>query len=403
MTHRDDFEDALTEGDACERLRDVAASLPPYPGDRHGRGVIVPGGGVRYFTCAWVCINMLRRLGCELPVELWHLGRREMTDDMRDLLAPLGVTTVDAAEVRKVRPARILNGWELKPYAILNSRFREVLLLDADNVPVVDPTFLFDTPEYREAGAIFWPDFGRLGPDRSVWALTGVPHRDEPEFETGQVVVDKAPCWGPLHLTMWMNEHSDFWYRHIHGDKETFHIAWRQLGAPYAMPPRGIDALDGVMCQHDFGGRRIFQHRNMAKWSLTGNRRIKEFMHEEQCLRFLAELRDRWRPVDAVAGPLSDADRAAARRLAGRAFQYARVGHDARPLRLGDHGLIADGAADREVFWWVRDGALVVAAADGDVTFRLRPTEGGAWEGRWLVHEQMPVRLEPAGGGGISP
>ena len=55
------------------------------------------------------------------------------------------MSCVNAQEVRKIHPVRTLNGWELKPFALLNSPFQEVLLLDADNVPVVDPAFLFET------------------------------------------------------------------------------------------------------------------------------------------------------------------------------------------------------------------------------------------------------------------
>jgi len=47
----------------------------------------------------------------------------------------------------------------LKALAILLSRFSHVLLLDADNFPVKDPSFLFDLPAYTETGALFWPDF----------------------------------------------------------------------------------------------------------------------------------------------------------------------------------------------------------------------------------------------------
>jgi len=49
-------------------------------------------------------------------------------------------------------PDRILNGWELKVYALLHSRFREVLLLDAYHVPVADPCFFFDLPKVRRLG-----------------------------------------------------------------------------------------------------------------------------------------------------------------------------------------------------------------------------------------------------------
>jgi hypothetical protein len=263
--------------------------------------VVVPGGGMKYFTCAWVCIRMLRQLGCTLPIELWHLGPAEMTEEMRALIEPLGVQCVDAHATPRLPDVNALGGFELKCHAIVHSRFREVLLLDADNVPVVDPSFLFDAPAYRRLGAVFWPDLRRTPPEAPIWGLTGVGYRDEPEFESGQMVVDKERCWAPLQLARWMNQNSDFWYRYIHGDKDSFRFAWHGVGQEYAMPSTPIEPLyidgrtDGVMCQHDFEGNRIFQHRNFGKWTLDQpNPRIAGFRFEEDCLRHLAALKSHW-------------------------------------------------------------------------------------------------------------
>ena len=110
-----------------------------------------------------------------------------------------------------------------------------VLLLDADNFAAVDPQYLFDTPEYRETGAIFWPDIGRIVRASPAWSVFGVPYRDEPEFETGQILVDKAKCWKALCLTKYYNDYSDFYYQYVYGDKETFHFAFHRVGQPYAM------------------------------------------------------------------------------------------------------------------------------------------------------------------------
>jgi hypothetical protein len=171
------------------------------------------------------------------------------------------------------------------------------MLVDADNVAVRDPAYLFDAPEYRAAGAVFWPDFDRLAPDRAIWRICGVPYRDEPEVESGQVVLDKRRCWRALQLTMHLNEHSDFYYEYVHGDKETFHMAWRMLGQEYAMVPHALEPLEGTMCQHDFHGRRVFQHRNMLKWRLPANDnpRVAGFQCEEQCRTFLEELKEHLR------------------------------------------------------------------------------------------------------------
>jgi hypothetical protein len=283
----------VNEENASELADRALAAAPPYPAERfRGRGIVTCAGGARYFPCAWVCIHRLRASGCQLPIQMWHLGPEEIDERMRELVRPLGVECVDALEVRREHPVRVLNGWELKPFSILHSRFEEVLFLDADNVPLVDPGFLFEAPEYRGTGAIFWPDAERLGPEHRIWGICRVPYRDEAEIESGQIVVDKRRCWRALQLTMHLNEHSDFYYRHIHGDKETFHMAWRMLGQEYSMVPAPMSRLRGVMCQHDFTGRRIFQHR-LIKWDRR-DFRVEGFEREDECLDLLARLDEVW-------------------------------------------------------------------------------------------------------------
>lgn len=291
----------VNERNARKIAREFLESVPPYPNDRYsGRGIVICGGG-RYLPCAWVCIRMLRKLGCELPIELWQLRQSEISESLRSDLNDLGVRCVNAAEVRRQHPASHLSGWELKPYAILHSSFEQVLFLDADNVPLVNPEFLFEIPQFKDIGAVFWPDFRNLQSDRAIWRICGVKWRDESEFESGQIVVDKRRCWRGLQLTMHLNENSEFYYQHVWGDKETFHMAWRILKQAYAMIPFRPESLSGAMCQHDFSGRRIFQHRNSAKWTLNDNRQVEGFKREEECLGFLRELRQR---LDACPEPL---------------------------------------------------------------------------------------------------
>lgn len=270
-------------------------TMPTCPGGAHGRGVVICGGGARYFTNAWVCINMLRRLECTSPIELWFLDSEEFDPQMEALVTPLGVKCVNAEGLRARHPVRHLGGWGLKPYAILHCAFKEVLLLDADNVPVVNPEFLFETPQFKETGAIFWPDRGRLAAGEHIWGICGVSYQDEPEFESGQIVVDKQRCWRPLQLALWYNQNSDFFYDYIYGDKDTFHLAFRKLDQPYAMPDKGLHLLQNTFCQHDFQGRRIFQHRNYDKWDLfLRNKSIKDFWFEAECRDYVRQLQQRW-------------------------------------------------------------------------------------------------------------
>ncbi len=48
--------------------------------------------------------------------------------------------------------------WKLKAFAVYAAPFEEVLFLDSDATPALDPQTLFEHPRYRVAGSMFWPD-----------------------------------------------------------------------------------------------------------------------------------------------------------------------------------------------------------------------------------------------------
>jgi alpha 1,2-mannosyltransferase len=182
----------------------------------------------------------------------------------------------------------------------MHSRFQEILFLDADNVPVSDPSFLFDSEEFRSTGTVFWPDPEHFYTPRSspCWGIFGTPYRPCPDQESGQLMVDKERCWKALQLCNWYNERSDFFYQHVYGDKETFRYAWQRLGLPITWPSRfASEEVRFTLCQHDFAGHVLFQHRFYRKWSLYGqNFMTNGFQLEDLCLQFLDELRVKWHP-----------------------------------------------------------------------------------------------------------
>jgi FkbM family methyltransferase len=396
-------DEQVTDESALARAHNFIEHIPPYPGNFKGRGIVIAAGGVRYFTSAWVGINLLRAHGCCLPIQMWHLGPSEVDERMKEIVAPLGVECVDAYEIRKIYPARRLFGWEIKPYAILHCPFREVLLLDADNMALKDPTYLFDSAEYKSTGAIFWPDLGRLARERMIWHFTGVEYQDEPEFESGQLYIDKGrtragdnTAWQALNLTMWYNEHSDFFYNHVHGDKETFHMAWRKFNLPYSMPGHRVQQQH-TLFQHDFQGNRLFQHQH--KWSTDQvDKPVDGVVLGEQCMGYMQQLRRLWNGrINAKAQETkSPAEQTAIEALCTGRWQYDRVGYGARPMEFKRDYTIGFGAARMETHWDLS------AAGDGHIYLEIRSdTEltcrlvwgGESYTGRWERHEQMPVEL----------
>lgn len=365
----------------------------PYQEQEQDKGIVIPGGGGRFAACTWVCASMLRRLGCRLPIQVWHMGGKEHDDQLFEMLAKLDVETVNVFDVMKEHHHEHMGGWELKPYAMLHSPFREVLLLDADNMPVVDPTYLFDTTEYANTGAIFWPDYWRTAPDRSFWEVMGIPYRDEPEFESGQVLIDKKRCWDALRLTNWLCERGVrlFW-EHCYGDKDCFRAAWHRTNTPFSQPSQGVTTLsDYVMVQYDFEGRRLFQHRNIAKWEIGSNRRIHDFWHQEECLKAVAQLRRR--KLRNCFG-LNDDDLAQTDSLAGNEYWYVRCRHDCRRMVLGADLEIVDGQGGLEQCYFVKDGRLHIVDGENELTCQLTRLDD-VWFGKWSRFERMPVLLEP--------
>ena len=207
---------------------------PPFPEERFaGRGIVICAGGQRYFTCAWVLISILRSVHqTKLPIQVWHLGRSEMSEAMQILLEQQGVEVVNAETVLHQYPARIAGGWPLKPYAIAQSRFREVVFLDADTVPLADPAAILDWNLYRQSGLLLWPDRIDLRAVNPIWSNLGLEPRDCVSVDSGVLAVDKERNLDVLHVAILLNEHCHEIYKYLHGDKDTFLLAaccWRAV------------------------------------------------------------------------------------------------------------------------------------------------------------------------------
>lgn len=245
----------------------------PKPSWEAPRGVVICGGGWRFFPGIFVTVRLLReRLKCHLPIQVWYLGdAREFDDRMRQALDKYDVGWIDAHSfVRQHQlPIRELGGWEMKPLAAAYAPYQTVFFLDADAYPTCDPNVFMDHPEFQRVGAAFWPDQGELEPGQ--WDRFGVPRHQEAAWETGQFVVDKDRHWDALSLTTWMNGRSDYVYRHIYGDKDTFHLCWRLCQREVCVPTQRPGWADVAFLQKDFDGQTLVVHRTRDKFRWVGS------------------------------------------------------------------------------------------------------------------------------------
>lgn len=257
-------------------------ALPAAAGAKHK-----PSNGIimiiydKVLPSAYATIRMLRVQGCELPVELWYRPDEMSIDNpiIHKLLSDYNV------RMRAIFDRRAM-GFHVKPYAVYYSNFDNILLLDADNLPAKDPTYLFEEPEFLRTGAIFWPDYWQpqnslfqLTNTSLLWQLTGVEYVDMFEQESGQVLINRIKSKPALDKLMYYSTHQPRMMEELHliwGDKDLFRLAWLNASQPFhfiQFPPAvgGLDLTDkGVFCglamiQHDVQGNLVFFHRNSIK------------------------------------------------------------------------------------------------------------------------------------------
>lgn len=381
----------LTPENASELASQFLTTITPSSGDDSGRGIVICAGGRRYNTCAWVLIRTLRWLDCHLPIEVWSY-EREFDKEWSALVSAFGVTVRLAANPCRAAPER-WNGWQLKSSALLQSRFREVMLLDADIVPVRNPEFLFTDPNFISSGSLFWPDKSRTRRDSRSWQVFGVPYRDEWEQESGQLVVDKSRCWNALNLCRWYNEHADLYYRFVYGDKDTFRLAWHRTNTPFRMPSQPVSVRQRFLIQHDFSGQPLFQHRVHAKWTLDRISRLIGFEHEETCQEFLNELRHQWRVAAPPQPEVSDEDAHLHAELRDKQWLIIRKGLANWPIELEESGTVSQGWTTDMATWWLNEGKLYLGTSGWEPRYALTLADKERWVGAAIDNSRIQVEL----------
>ena len=218
------------------------------------RGIVICAGGAALAKRAADTISVLRSLGCMLPVELWHLSSE----------APAIVAGTSSHD-----GGQHCNGWALKPHAVQQSEFSEVLLLDAGLRPLADPTPFFDNPA-MSTGAMFWPDSFTIRLASPIWDFLGMEPRRVAAWDSGQIVIDKMRCEPPLAETVALNTLAV--HRIVYGDKDTWLLGWLKTNSPFSLCPFGPDIGVGGWRQHVWSGNAAFWHEDRG---LSANGRDK--------------------------------------------------------------------------------------------------------------------------------
>ncbi|KAL3658742.1 hypothetical protein V7S43_016377 [Phytophthora oleae] len=304
-----------------------------------GRDGIVMVVYPKLLASAYATVRTLREvLDCQLPIELWY--RPDEIRSTQKALTPLKTLassdTAGGITFHEINDARAF-GYGTKVYAIYHSFLERILFLDADNVPVRDPSFLFASSEFVETGAVFWPDFWH--PDNTifnihrqslVWQFLGFSFADMFEQESGQLLIDRRRHTVPMEVLSFYTFHRPNLFDNFklaHGDKDLFRFAWMHQNASFHMiqwpPAVAGKVIEGNFCgmtmvQHDAEGEVIFMHRNSHKLTgmpkqLTVNARsealarAREKLAAEKAKNGHGRLTPNWSEVEAELAAMTSA------------------------------------------------------------------------------------------------
>jgi len=278
-----------------------------HKGGKKTRGLVFTGGNKDTTARLITLLRILRTVhGCTLPAEVF-LYPEEMTDPAeRELIESMDAKLVPVEQLKKDHGS--WKDYQIKGLAMVQSSFDEILYLDSDNIPLRDPSYLFDSKRYNAPGsgrAVFWPDLSKDHVDNAIWRFVGDPCTlDHWTFESGQILIDKTGNDGlnlaALYIAAYMQEkdHQDFYFKMCGGDKDTYRWAFRILDIPFTVSPRWATTLGSLneednnrFCGHTIlqydldiieGYSRelpLFVHSNLLKhmWSHLG--RGKTFTH----------------------------------------------------------------------------------------------------------------------------
>ena len=215
-------------------LPDLVRRLP----FNRGTTGIVTTAGVGNFGQVVTLVVMLRQSGSRFPVEIILDTSKSWMDDLCDnSLRKLNATCIKPKKTwsRLSVPVPDLKIFQWKAISMVASTFQNILFLDADCFPALnpDPIFAPASEPFASTGFITWPDFWAPTASKYFYSIAGnmepPPLSTRTTSESGIMVLDKSRHADTLLLSTYYNYYGpDYYYTLLtqhgpgEGDKETF-------------------------------------------------------------------------------------------------------------------------------------------------------------------------------------
>ena len=212
-THQKDFPEGQTDSPSFESLnkhlpigrpeaedarsihKHLVSNIPAMPqGVFRGRGVIILSSAEQLQYAA-TSIGMLQLLKSRLPVELWMLNHSSTKGDWCMELITQGVTCRFISDYVQNATEILEFSYQHTAAALLFSSFGEILYLDSDTFPVVNPDNIFDSWAFTSTGALLWPDFWK--PTESPWThyITGFSNQVQTKLSRYHTIDSTLMVW----------------------------------------------------------------------------------------------------------------------------------------------------------------------------------------------------------------
>lgn len=225
-------------------------------------GIVICAGSSNIFFAAHLIRSLRNVLKSTLPIEIAFAGEADLGTQQQQVLqsVSINIKMINLLEHFDESITGLSDGkYAQKPFAVIASRFKNVILVDADVVFLRSPHELLDVQGFRQTGTLFYHDraYTMAGSTRLDWVKHQLAGKEPShtlreslfwkenlwqEMESGVVVVDKARSnvYMSLLFSAWMNTRvirETETYTHVLGDKETYWLAAELSSTPYHFQP----------------------------------------------------------------------------------------------------------------------------------------------------------------------
>ncbi|KAF9964173.1 hypothetical protein BGZ70_006820 [Mortierella alpina] len=218
------------------------------------RGIVMCVGN-KHSIYARTTVKVLREvLKSHLPVEIYYAGEQDLSLENQKWFEQLEDVSVIDITSKFDQDILQISGPIIKPFAMLVSRFEEVILIDSDAYFLQDPAVLFEDGGYKEVGTVFF--YGRTvlrkaaGVNKRAWLYNYLPtvsnhpsktrwfrSKGDQDQDSGVVVLNKRIHFLGLLAICKMNdvqERDQVTYRATWGKKESFWIGMEMIQERYS-------------------------------------------------------------------------------------------------------------------------------------------------------------------------